>query len=221
MAITLVSRSPFASGVSPFLSTATAHTAGNLLVLVAQHQGGLVNPITSVTNSAGDTWQKTTSSPYWPNNGGSPNTEEIWYTLSTSGHAADVVTVLLNTASYTFLSLLEFDGGVWSFLADSAAANTTPSVITSGSLTLSGSSVIVAQLEVDNGSFTPGTGYTKLSPDGTYIYNEYHIVSVSEAATGTGAGGLPWLILAAAFTTVIASTVAARRTDTDRVGSRN
>jgi hypothetical protein len=105
----------------------------------------------------------------------------------------------MGSASYSVAEVLEFSGGTFSFVSDSTGTNNGTGTITTGTLTLSNPSVIVAQIEMDATGLVAGTGYVSHSPDGNYVWNEYHITSSSEAATATNAGGLTWVIIAAAF----------------------
>lgn len=179
------------------------HTAGNLLIGLFQHQFGSSTNITGVTNTAGDTWTKSTSSPYV--NPPGQNRQECWYVLSTAGHATDIVTATMggsNAFSTGVVYEFHTDTGTWSFVADAPGASASGTAIATSSLTLSGTSVIVAIIESDTGSVpAAGTGYsTPVREDSSgYISDMYHIVSTSEAATATGTGSNPWAILAAAF----------------------
>jgi hypothetical protein len=87
------------------------------------------------------------------------------------------------------------------FVIDSGGQGTTPA-IDSGVLSLGGADcIIIAQMETDTRGISAfGPGYTGNSSDGTnYIYDEYHVTSVDEAATATAAGSANWGIIAAAF----------------------
>jgi hypothetical protein len=211
MAITLVSRANDAAHVNAATSTTTpaqAHAAGNLLVAVFNCQLAGAT-ISSVGNTAGDTWTPTTNTPY-PEVGGGVNDEIIYYVLSTVGNASDVITITLSApVSYLTATVFEFHSSVGSFsyVSDSPGSAPSGTAISTGVLTLSGPSVIVAQAETDaSAPTTPGPGYTLNANDGFgFTFDEYHITSTSEAATATANSSAGWGILAAAFKEVSAA----------------
>lgn len=209
MAVTKVSRSVIAaadtSSADPHAITtpAQSHTAGNLLVVGISAQ---YTSVSSVTNTAGDTFSKTTSSPSVPT---AANYESIWYTLSTAGNASDVITANLSGkvgggGTYNTICCYEFNtsSGTWTFGADSVGTAASGTAITTGSITLSTSGVIVANFESDGGNTpTPAAGYTLSNQDGGsgFTWDMYHITSASEAAAATGAAGGKWNIIGASF----------------------
>src|SRR6202011_3002415 len=83
-------------------SATQAHGAGNLLVAVFHMRNG---QITSMSNLAGDTWVKSTLSPYLP---GTIHHHEVWYVLSTKGHPADILTIFLTVESELVITAYEF-----------------------------------------------------------------------------------------------------------------
>jgi hypothetical protein len=204
MAITFVSRANSGAHVNAATSTTTpaqSHAAGNLLVAVfsCQLAGATVS---SVANTALDTWTPTTNTPY-PETGG-VNDELIYYTLSTHGNASDVVTITFSTTvNYLTATVYEFHSstGTWSYVTDNTGSSPTGTAISTGVLTLAGASVIVATAETDaSAPTTPGPGYTLTASDGFgFTFDEYHITSTSEAATATANSSADWAILAAAF----------------------
>lgn len=210
MAITLVgtpgrttSEVTAATIVVPQGGGTKVHTAGNLLAACFQHQFGSSTNITGVANTAGDTWTKSTSSPFV--NVSSINRQECWYVLSTAGHATDVVTATMGGSNGFCTGVVyEFhtDTGIWSFVADKTGQSASGTAIASASFTLTGASVIVAIVQSSQAALpAPGTGYsTPVKEDsGSFVSDMYHIVSTSEAATATGTGSNEWNILAVAF----------------------
>jgi hypothetical protein len=199
MAIAFVSRasSPQAGGTT-FTTPAHTHAAGNLLALVLQSQLAGAS-VSSVTNTAGDTWHATT---HTPQAGTGQNLQLIYYVNSTLGNASDVVTLVMSgSTNYTTITCYEFSGcdATAPYVADSGASAGSGTAINSGVITLAGSSVIVATYETDGASSTPGPGYTQTTTDtNSVVYDAYHMTATSEAATATAGAGA-WVILAAAF----------------------
>lgn len=210
MAITKVSRSVSSAPTTgqtdgtTALTASQSHTAGNLLVAVIQHQ---FLTVSSVVNTAGDTWAKTTSSPFRNTQG--DNLQSIWYVLSTAGNANDIVTATFTTlshgagTSYNTIACYEFNtsSGTWAFDADSTGSSTTGTAIATGTVTVSGSDVIACVFETDGGNTPTSGSYTLSNEDAGagFVWDGYHITSSSEAASATGAGSGKWGIIAASF----------------------
>lgn len=190
---------PTHTAATTVISPAQSHTTGNTLAALMQFQGPTIS---SVTDTAGNTYTATTSSPF--TNVGGTNRQAIWYAKNITGNASNQVTATF-AASYAYLTITvyEFSGcdTVAPFIADSTGTSASGTAIATGTLTLSTSSVIVAIYESDAGpGSTGGTGYTKnTADDNGFISDEYHITSTSEAASATGAGSAGWGILGAAF----------------------
>lgn len=197
MSIVYVNLTTSTSGVNP-QNFVISRTAGNLLVLCIQAQSG--GDIPTVVGA--DTWLKSTNSP--KNNNGGSNWEYIFYAIASGSGADTLVITWSSNYSYRYSSMYEFSGIDTStpYIMDAGDAGTS-NTLSSGTLTLTGNSVIVAQFEQDNdgglGGFTPNSGYTAYSPDGGYIYSMYHIVATSEVAGGTIGASQRWGIIAAAF----------------------
>lgn len=204
MAITFVSRKGTSTPQSGTTTTTgtQSHTAGNLLVVVAYHQSSGAT-VSSVANTAGDTWTK---SPKSPQVDGFVRQVEIYYTLSTAGNASDQTTVTYSgIETYTGASVYELstNAGGFIFLDDQVGAgtSTTPATAT---LTAANPAVIIAGESFGAaGGWTAGTGYTAFGLDGggtgSFAGDEYHIVTANEAASGTLSGSAGWLMIAAAF----------------------
>lgn len=207
--LTLVSRTATSTGVtaSSVAAPAQTHTAGNLLVALVFHEGAGFDPpseVTGITNTAGDVWSKTTSTPYDdPVN--SSYVVEAWYVLSTKGATNDVVTATLNANTpYCTIVVFEINNSAGSFLynMDSVGShNASSTAITTGTLTITGESVVLALYETDAGSPPTSPSGTQGSSDGGgRVYDSYQFTSTSGAASATSSGVGGWTILAAAFT---------------------
>jgi hypothetical protein len=201
-AITFASRVATPSSLNtpgPVSAPPQTHTAGNLLVAVSTHQNAR---ITGVTNTAGDTWFPSPSTPFL--NADGVDTNELWYCLSTAGHANDVVTATLSgSATPIVLTVYEFSSpGAFAFVGESTGTgqglNTT--LITTGVLTITGASVIVAGYEDSNATVPTSPSGTQASAGNASRYDSYQLTAVSGAvfATTNAAFSL-WGIQAAAF----------------------
>jgi hypothetical protein len=115
-------------------ATLPATTGGDLLVLSASVYTGTTNHITSVTDSAGNTWQKVNA---W--SVASHNSDgEIWY----AANAAPATTVVahLATAATMAIEVLEFSGiATGNPLDTSVGTSNTSTTASSGPLTPAGS----------------------------------------------------------------------------------
>lgn len=192
------------------VSATQTHTAGNLLVAAFYHQSS-GDTSTGCTNTAGDTWAPTRNPAF---NLSSQRVVELWYTATsttaastptgTIGATNDVVTCTINSGNtFNAIDVYEFSktSGTWGLVGDSTgSAASAATTFTTGTLTLTNPSVIVAELLVTSSQTpTPFTGYTQTnSGSSSFIWSSYHITSTSEAAgaTGTSTG---YAIVGAAF----------------------
>lgn len=222
MALTFVSRAAAVPVplVNParFQSAAHAHTAGNLLVAVFQQTN---TTIATVTNTAGDTWVRTTHSPFVNS---TTHNHEIWYVLSTKGNAADVLTFTcvnpgggaeLLCVVYEFAPSNVPGPASAQYVADAAAVvpvdGNNPPVISSGVLPVTQASMLVATYRDSLGVVpTAPSGVQSASPNSggvTSYYDCYQVTGVPAAVTAVaGANNTfpQWTILAAAFTEIVA-----------------
>lgn len=204
-AIALVSRAntPTHATTTSLQSPAQTHTAGNLLVVVleAQLQIGPTT-ITSVSDlsSGANTFTVTPSTPF--NESGGANAFAIYYAKNITGVASNVITVALSgSTSYCTITVYEFSGidTTSPFVADSSGTAASGTAIATGTITLTGSSVIVAVYQA-SAAPTAGTGYTQAQEDDNgFVFDSYHLTASSEAATATMGGSALWGILAAGF----------------------
>jgi hypothetical protein len=196
-----------------YLSAVQAHTAGNLLIAIISRSGAAGHPIDSLSNSAGDTWVKTISTPYTTVEGG--HAHEIWYTPSTNGHPADIITLFSGAQTDLTITIYEFalgaPNGRGLYLVDSAnsvALDSGTNLITTLSIPVTQPSMLVAGYRTSNGS-TPinPSGVQANAPNligGTTFYDSYQFTAVP---TTVHAQSLPppfdqWSIMAAAFTVI-------------------
>src|SRR5262249_20909131 len=107
--------------------------------LACYHQNNQV-PIATVTNTAGDTWTKTTHTPFNPTGG---RELELWYVLATAGAVNDIVTVTFSQSEgYCGLGCYEFHPtAAASFVADGTDSQAAAQF--SIPLTLTGSGCVV------------------------------------------------------------------------------
>lgn len=180
------------------VTTAIATTTGDVLLCGIEGQS---NTISSVTDTAGNTYLAAVSDYVFSN-----NRLSIWYAYNITGNASNVTTVTYSSAqTYESVACYEFSGfGASDPLDGTATNNGSGTSVTSGSVSVTGSEDVIFAFGVTNAAgWVAGTGYSltdyNVSGDATkYFAHEYHIVTASEAATATvtSAG---WAIVAAAF----------------------
>jgi hypothetical protein len=190
-----------AGGSTTVTSGNQAHTAGNLLVAVFSGQTAN-NPISSIANTAGDTWTQAGSIFVGTSN---TNYLYIYYVPSTLGHATDNVTVTYHASVLQrALTVYEFSGHDTSSPLNTTASGsaTTGTAIATSSITLAASEeAIVAIMETDAGGTPTGTGVFagNVSVPINFFATMYGITSANAAATATGTSSAKWEIFAAAF----------------------
>jgi hypothetical protein len=196
-------------------TTAANHVAGNALVLFTITGSNGTPTAGNISNTAGDTWQGLTGT-FVDDVGG--NRILGWYTPSTNGNAADVVTIVYSVGSPVYRAYVLFQvNGPASNSFDSANAgvsipgSTTPST---GTITVSGSSDIICAVGINSfgTAFTAGSGFTSgqfaITGDATqYYFWEYKVVSSSAAADGTFSASPPWAMSGASFQAATAAGV--------------
>jgi hypothetical protein len=218
MAIAFVNRAQGGGSVSAssIISPAAAHTAGNLLVALMTFDASGGN-FSSITDTAGNTWiQAGTETLAGPGN----NKLRIYYAYNCLGNASNVVTVNLSAGTvYRSLVVLQFSGIQTSSdpLSDNKAGTGSSTSIASSSLTVTASSEVICAIIIGvHDTIVGGSGYTLTSfaitgDPNKYYADEYHIVSASEAATGTQSTG-SWDIKAASFKIALAIAINNNRT---------
>ncbi|MFL6161600.1 MAG: hypothetical protein ACJ74U_05170 [Jatrophihabitantaceae bacterium] len=160
-------------------------TAGNLLVLSASVYTGTTNHITSITDSAGNIWQKVNA---W--SVASHNSDgELWYAANAAG--ASTVTAHTASAASIAFEVQEFSGVATSSPLDTSAgtANTGTSA-SSGSITPAGAGELLIGFAAGHASSqqltVTSTGYT-LQPQQTSTGSIATVVTGCQLTTGTGA----------------------------------
>jgi hypothetical protein len=196
------------ASASTLSSTACSHLAGSLLVAMSYHDPGVT--ISSVANTAGDTWTQAGSTLTTLDG----SKIDIYYAMNSIGNAADVVTWTYSGAVvYRAFSVLQFSGAATTsalITAPAGSTGTSTSAATS-SLSISQNAVICAFGLFDAGAaVTVGSGYTgtnfAITGDAaTYFFSEYKIVTTGQTATATGTSS-NWAIQAAAFKEATAAT---------------
>lgn len=192
-------------GVSCTFSGAV--TTGDLIVVGV---GSQQNTAQTITASGGCTIGTVTATTHSPEaDPGSGNFEWIYYATVSAGSGAGTCNIQAATTgapNYHTMAAYELSGQNASpFVIDVAANGSATTAITSGTVTVSGNSIIIAQLEASAGGLSSfGAGYTGFSQDNAtalngFVHDEYHAVSSSEAATATQSSSSTFVILAAAF----------------------
>lgn len=187
MAIAFVdNEDKFASGFGASLaSDAVSHAAGNLLVVsVAWAQdGGFPSDITSVTDTAGDTFTSAAARFLWSGD----NYLQQWYCASTAGHAANVVTVAFSGAfgaSSRGVSVVQISGAHASPADGAGSGSSASGTVATGSITVSGNGMLVAIAVNPFSGMSAGSGFTgAVFADTTTLLYEYKVVSASQTAT--------------------------------------
>ena len=133
-----VGASESSSASSLTASFPTASTAGDLLVVSASVYTGVTNPITSVTDNAGDVWQRVGAFAV----SGHYSDGEMWY----APNAFSVTSITVHTASATEIAMEmeDFSGiATTSPLDGSAGTSNTGTSATAGSVTPVGTNDLV------------------------------------------------------------------------------
>lgn len=205
MAILVVNRAEgFSSSTTPSLNTsATNHTTGNLIYvwINIQNSGAAV----TITDTAGNTYIQI-GSPLQENpGGGGGNWESQFYAKNITGNASNVINASWagTPSGYNALVAYQVSGldTVSPFVTSSSGTTSGGNPITTGTLTLTGSSIILGGMESDTQSMTPIGGYTLTTVTdglGGYTATQYHVTSTSEVCSANG-GGSEYIIIAAAF----------------------
>jgi hypothetical protein len=186
---------------------ASSPTAGNLIAVLIQFQ---TTTITSVTDTLGNTYTPTASSPL--TDASAPNKQAIYYAKNCLGGGANSVTVTFaGTSSYTTITAYESSGADTAapFVTDATgtASASGDNEIDSATLSLTGLNCIVFEVfESDstgnaNLTPTPYASYTQAQADASkYVWDGYRLnVTADHAAGATATTALAFGIIAAAF----------------------
>lgn len=166
----------------------TSSRAGDLLVLAAGVYAGATNHITSVTDSAGNTWTKVGAY----DTSGHFSDGELWY--AANANPTTTVTVHLASATTVSFELLEFTGvTATSRLDSSAGASNTGTSAASGSAASSASNELAVGFvagHANSQAMTPSaTGYTaepqqtSTGTNTTSVLAAFEILSTQGTAT--------------------------------------
>lgn len=150
--------------------------SGDLLVAQASVHTGATNPITSITDSAGNTWTRVGR---WAASG-HYSAGELWY--SAGARPTTSVTAHLGTAAIAALRVSEYSGVAASgALVTSAGASNTGTSASSGAVTPAAGSLVVASVA--------GHGSTQAITMTTPGLTAFGQVASAGSATATLAGG--------------------------------
>ena len=165
-------------------------TAGNLLVLEAGVYTGATNTITSVTDSAGNTWIKIGA--FYVS--GHNSDGEMWY--SPNAKSVTTVTVTMNSAASVAFEVQEFAGiAKVNPLDVSAGTSNTGTTAGSGSVTPGGTNELVVGFVAGHGNTQPiavtSPGYTtqpQQTTTGTIttVVSGYRVLASPSAQTFSG-----------------------------------
>ena len=148
----------------------TSSTAGDLLVLSAGVYTGLTNPITSVTDTAGNTWTRIGAYAVSGHN----SDGEMWY--SPNAKAVSSVTAHTGSATTMAVEVQEFSGIATTGSLDVATgASNTSTTAASGSVTPTAANDLVVGFVAGHGN---GEAITVTAPG--------YSVQTQQATTGTG-----------------------------------
>lgn len=183
------------------VSAAQAHTAGNLIVVMTWTVFGNA-PVTTITNTALDTWAVCTGS-----QSGTDDVLSIWYAV-TAGHAADKIGVTLSSSKPAGVLIFEYSGQAASSPFETAASGSaTGTSVTSGSFSpaATGNLNVVSGAVYDGpaGAWTPATDYVNVLNVTSYNTQGGHRTnstpSGAQTASYTFATSQPLRIAVASF----------------------
>lgn len=209
--IALVNRAErWLNGYSGASDTTTAFNlaAGNLVYFWSNIQHASGQPcatITSITDTAGNTYTQIGSAFDIGNN--SLNCLYQWYAKNTIANASDVLTINYSNANGSYFTMVTYQfSGVDTVnplvTSGTGSIGNVGATVSTPTLTLTGSSVIVAGTEMDGQPITAGSGYTLTRVTdgfGGYTADEYQFTSTSQTASAvqfTGGGGAAGIVAA-------------------------
>lgn len=182
-------------------------TAGNLVVVFARTSSSSATNITSVTDTAGNTYTALTGEADSLNSVGNAR---MFYTYNAIGNASDVVTMNNGTAPFRTITVAQYSGfGTADPFDVQAGADTgnnggsTTIGPTSAFTTTQTNELLVAAATVDNNtvSFTAGAGYTLELTNFNSGYTDQVVSSIQTNATAsmTQDSANHWIIRVATF----------------------
>lgn len=183
------------------ITDAISHTAGNPIVATVSwaEDASFSSDITSITNTAGDTFVPAASRFQWNTN----NYFQQWYCAASLGDGSDVVTVNFNGVFGAFnrgVAVIQLSDADASPFDDSGTgSDTSGTTASTDTIIVSGNAIIIAVVTNPFSSLTVGSGYTgAVFADTTTLLYEYKIVSASEAATA-GCANANWGIIGSSW----------------------
>jgi hypothetical protein len=187
----------------------SATGTGHLLVVAASLYTGATNHVTSVTDSAGDTWTRVGS--YFQS--GHNSDGELWFAVASA--PSSTVTVHTSTAASMVFQVQEFSGVVTTNPLDtSVGASNTGTTAASGNLTPAAPHDLLVGFVAGHGNtqqMTVTTGGLTVAPQQTTTGTAVTIRTGYEALSSTSAAGITatfstamyWAAGAAAFRAVV------------------
>ena len=149
------------SSASTIATAATSHTAGNLIVCGVTWSGSSVT-VSSVANTAGDTWAQAAST---LNTSHASQRTDIWYAMNSAGNASDVTTATFSANATNRRIICNQYSGIATtsaFDVGSTGYTAAGTSVTSGNMSTSvAESVIFAFVESTGATtYTAGTNFT-------------------------------------------------------------
>lgn len=197
--VTSTAKSDTTGGLVSSVAFAAINLGAGRLVVVAQKWEGGATTITSVTDTAGNTYSSCTAA-YDAANG---QHAQIWYCLSSTANATNVVTVNFSgtTAQYLVGQLTQASYTGTASLAGQAATTGSSTSPSSGSFTAGGMAIGVISEFVGQNA-TPGTGWTEDQDTpgaGGHTFSRYDSPGGTIVANATLGSSAAWAAAGAAF----------------------
>ncbi len=194
--IALIQSGSTTSGTTIPLASST--TSGNLLVLEASLFTGASNNITSVTDTAGDSWTKVMAVDVSGHN----SDGELWYTFAKAPSSS--VTVATKASAET-LEVQEFSGVAGADSSGSGKDDTTAATASATPTTTGDLAVGFVAGHANTEAITPTGGYTspaQVTGSNTSLATGYQVLSSTGATSfgGTFATAMYWAAGVALFT---------------------
>ncbi len=199
--------SAFTTPGTTITTPSATYTTGNLIVVTVQFQDTSGANGVSVADPTNGAYTPTTHSQFIDSP--VPNRQYIAYFKNATGFTGQITaTCSGGGCAYSTITSYEVSGADTSapFVTDGTSSASSGTTISSGTLTVTGSSFFVCVFESDDAGDnaltpTPFSGYTQANLDGAkYIWGSYHIAASSEACGATTVNtGKKYGIIGAAF----------------------
>lgn len=147
---------------STIATAGISHTAGNTLIVLTGQGNEITNTVSSISNTAGDTFTQGTSCR--TATGNFSVWLDIWYVASTNGNSNDVVTVTFSANDHTrFVYVAQYSGvaaSPFEVCAHASVTSATSATTSSFSPVASGNVNVGIAINSTNTTYTSGTNYT-------------------------------------------------------------